>query len=62
MDPPMAKDEKAKGRFEFKAPQSWIDRATVVAASIGLSLSAYIRLVVTEDMNRREGKNKAHDE
>lgn len=52
----MAKEEKnsAKGRVEFKAPESWILRAEKTAESIGLSLSAYIRMLVTEDMDRRQ--------
>ncbi len=50
---PMAK-EVLKGRVEFKAPQSWITRAERTAESLGLSLSAYIRLLVTQDMERLE--------
>lgn len=59
---PVAKNQKkktedtsaGKGRVEFQAPDTWILRAEKVAARIGLSLSAYIRMVVTEDMDRRE--------
>jgi hypothetical protein len=49
----MASDAK-KGRVEFQAPVSWIDRAEQTAESLGLSLSAYIRLLVTQDMERLE--------
>ncbi len=53
----MAKTEKktaSKGRVEFQAPDSWIRRAEKTAESLGLSLSAYIRLLVTQDMERLE--------
>lgn len=43
-----------KGRVEFKAPATWISRAEKAAESLGLSLSAYIRLLVTQDMERLE--------
>ncbi len=49
-----ASSSGAKGRVEFKAPESWILRAEKTAESIGLSLSAYIRMLVTEDMDRRD--------
>ncbi len=64
--PAMARDRKntpkdkpaVKGRVEFQAPESWILRAEKTAESLGLSLSAYIRFLVTEDMNRRESPEK----
>lgn len=43
LDLPMAKEEKAKGRFEFKAPQSWITRAEKMAEKLGMSLAASSR-------------------
>ena len=42
-----------QGRYELKADQEWLDRAQRSAKRLGLSLAAYIRLVVTEDMDRR---------
>ncbi len=62
LERPMAKDAKSKARFEFKAPRSWIDRAEKVAESLGLGLSAYVRLVVTEDMDRRERERRNQKE
>lgn len=50
------KKKPPKGRVEFQAPQSWIDRAERVAGKLGLSLSAYIRLTVGQDMDRREAE------
>lgn len=49
-----------QGRYELKAEQEWLDRAQECARSLGLKLAAYIRLVVTEDMNRRARENKAN--
>ncbi len=43
-----------KGRYELQADQEWLDRAEKAAKRLGLSLAAYIRLVVTEDMDRRQ--------
>ena len=43
-------------RVEFQAPHSWYRRAKKVAESLGISLGAYIRATVSEDMNRRESK------
>ena len=55
----MATQKKtAKGRFDMQAPQSWIDRASKIAEKLGMSLAAYIRFVVNEDMDRREGKQQ----
>lgn len=52
--------KSAKGRFDMQAPQSWLDRAARIAENLGLSLSAYVRMVVTEDMDRREPKDPKH--
>jgi hypothetical protein len=41
------------GRYELKADREWLERAAKAAKKLGLSLAAYIRLVVTEDMDRR---------
>jgi hypothetical protein len=43
-----------KGRYELQADQEWLDRAEKAARRLGLSLAAYIRFVVTEDMDRRQ--------
>lgn len=52
------KPKSPKARFELQAPASWMARASKVAETLGLSLAAYIRLVVSEDMDRREHQHK----
>lgn len=44
-------------RVEFKAAATLISRAEAMAESLGLSLSAYIRYVMTEDIARRTASN-----
>jgi hypothetical protein len=43
---------KGRGRLEMKAPAEWIDEVSRVAESLGLSLSAYVRLAVNERIQR----------
>lgn len=42
-----------KDRYELQADPDWFERAKKMAEKLGLSLAAYIRLVVSEDMDRR---------
>lgn len=57
---PMARKRKEQGicedetRFNFRAPESWFARLERCAARWGLTASAYIRLRMTEAMDREE--------
>lgn len=46
-------------RYELKAKGSWFKEATKMASSLGLSLAAYIRLVVVEDIDRRKKQQQS---
>lgn len=46
-------------RYELKAKSAWFREATKMASSLGLSLAAYIRLVVVEDIERRKKQSKS---
>ena len=51
----MAKKKvEERGRYELKAPQSLLDEAEQTANSIGMSLAAYIRMLLIEDMQKRK--------
>jgi hypothetical protein len=53
----MAGRKKARvprGRIEFQAPLEWIDRVERQATRLGLNISTYIRLAVTERLERDE--------
>lgn len=41
-------------RFNFRTPTAWVDRIERCAARWGLTASAYIRLRMTEVMDREE--------
>ncbi len=48
-----------RGRIEFKAPPEWIERATHEGERLGLNLSAFIRMAVTQWMDRVEAERAA---
>jgi hypothetical protein len=51
----MAKKRKdGRQRIDLRAEQEWIARLEVLAKRFGLSVSAYIRLAVSERMERDE--------
>jgi hypothetical protein len=52
------KKNMTRDRMELKAEPEWIARLTRVAKKLGLSLSAYVRLALTEDMDDRESRWK----
>jgi hypothetical protein len=45
------KENFDRGRVEFKAPPDWIERATRHGERIGLNLSSFMRMVVTQYMD-----------
>jgi hypothetical protein len=47
---PRRKTNFDRDRFEVRADAEWIRRATAAADRFGLSLSAFVRLVVSERM------------
>jgi len=51
-----------RNKVEFLAEPEWIDRVTKVAERLGLSISAYIRMVVTQRMNADEAELPAPEE
>lgn len=72
-DEPMAgrkKDAVNTERIELRALPEWVQRVTTAASRYGLSVSAYIRLAVTERMEQdalltapapRRGRRKEGD-
>jgi hypothetical protein len=48
------KESFERGRVEFKASPSWIERATREAERRGLNLSAWIRMVVSDHLEKLE--------
>ncbi len=48
------KKNMSRDRLELRAEPEWIARVTAVAERFGLSLSAYIRLVVTRQVELDE--------
>jgi hypothetical protein len=52
--PGRKKENFERGRVEFLAEPAWIERVVKVADRLGLSLSSYIRMVVTRDVEREE--------
>ena len=46
------KENFDRGRVEFKADPEWIERVTREAERLGLNLSAFIRMVVTQYMDK----------
>jgi hypothetical protein len=53
------KESFSRGRVEFKAPPGWIERATREGERLGLNLSSFIRMVVTQYMERVETERAA---
>jgi hypothetical protein len=45
-----------RGRIEFKVPPGLAERATREAVRLGLSLSAFIRLILTQHLERAEAE------
>jgi hypothetical protein len=52
------KESFGRGRIEFKAPPSWIERATREGERLGLNLSSFIRLVITQYLDRVEAERE----
>ena len=50
------KENFDRGRVEFKATPEWTERATRAGERLGLSLSAFIRMVVTQYLDRMEAE------
>jgi hypothetical protein len=53
---PKRKSRMDRDRFEVRADAEWIRRVDAAARRWGLSLSAYVRMVVTERMERDESQ------
>jgi hypothetical protein len=53
---PRRKLKPDRDRFEVRADAEWIRRVDAAASRWGLSLSAYVRMVVTERMERDESQ------
>ena len=53
------KESFERGRVEFKAPPDWVERATREGERLGLNLSAFIRMVVSQYMERVEADRAA---
>lgn len=51
---PMAKNQPKTIRYEFQADETMLERADKRAKEMGLSLAAYIRFLITQDLERRE--------
>jgi hypothetical protein len=51
-----------RGRIEFKAPPEWVERATLEGERLGLNLSAFIRMAVTQWMDRTLAERTAQQE
>jgi hypothetical protein len=50
------KENFERGRLELKADPAWIARVVEYGESLGLSLSAFVRLAVNEKMQRMEAE------
>lgn len=48
------KKRLSEDKVEFRAEKAWMDRLDRVAARLGLTRSAYMRLRLTEAMDRDE--------
>lgn len=47
------------GKIEIRADQLWIDRVDEAARRLGLKRSAYIRMIVTREMDRNDEERSA---
>lgn len=52
------KPETTQGKIELRAEQAWIDRVDAEAVRLGLKRSAYIRMVVSREMDRAEAERR----
>jgi hypothetical protein len=52
---------KPKDKFDVRAPAEWVAKATAAAEALGLSLSAYVRLAVSERIGH-QGRASDTDE
>jgi predicted DNA-binding ribbon-helix-helix protein len=50
------KENFDRARVEFKAEPEWIERVTREGERLGLNLSAFIRMVVTQYVDRVEAE------
>jgi hypothetical protein len=50
------KENFERERVEFKASPEWIERAVRAGEHIGLNLSAFIRMVVSQYLDRMEAE------
>ena len=55
----MARKKTAKGRYEFQADQELLDRADARANELGLNLAAWIRLLISQELERVEQNKDA---
>jgi hypothetical protein len=53
------KESFDRGRVEFKAPPEWVERATREGERLGLNLSAFIRMAVTQWMDKAAAERAA---
>jgi hypothetical protein len=51
------KPKEPHGRIEFQAPEQWIERIERQARRLGITISAYIRLVTTRQLERDEAED-----
>lgn len=59
---PMAKNKVKKSRYEFQADEWLMERAEERANEMGLSLAAYIRFLITQDLERVERLKQGRSE
>lgn len=59
---PMAKNKAKKSRYEFQADEWLMERAEERANEMGLSLAAYIRFLITQDLERVERLKQGRSE
>lgn len=52
------KENFDRGRVEFKAPAEWIEKVTREGERLGLNLSAFIRMIVSQYMDELERKRE----
>lgn len=58
----MTAEKKKKARFEMVCEQEFLDRLRENADRLGLGVSAYVRLRLTEAMNRDEKQEQKEGE
>jgi hypothetical protein len=55
------KESFDRGRVEFKAPPEWIEEVNEEAQRLGLNLSSYIRMVVTQAVQKAKADRRKEE-